>query len=110
MVPGSRANSEETRGLIKGTVVQQTHVDGYCISTVQISDTVKLLDQTLSIFQLEDRADLGAPGDYETMVFRHDGETVTDWGELDFARYGTEEAALLGHQAMVEKWANKPKI
>lgn len=38
--------------------------------------------------------------DYETMVFEDDN----CFGELDCDRYNTEEAAILGHEAMVERW------
>ena len=84
--------------------------NGYWVSTVLLGTTAKSLDSmisTISIFTgpLEDRADLSTPGDYETMVFRCDeaGE-VTDWQELDFRRYDTEDAAKVGHEEIVAKW------
>jgi len=46
----------------------------------------------------------GAPQLFETMVFASDGEEVTDWMDLDCARYATEDEALDGHTKMVEKW------
>jgi len=52
-------------------------------------------------------ADLRTPGDWETMVFLCDSEgKITDFCELDFARYETEEDAHTGHAKMTEKWLN----
>ena len=47
---------------------------------------------------------------FETMVFPYNSSSdkVTDWGELDMDRYSTEDEAIAGHKAMVEKWS-KPK-
>ena len=44
----------------------------------------------------------GPPLIFETMVFPNDG----DMGELDADRYSTEEEALAGHKAMVDKWSH----
>ena len=41
----------------------------------------------------------GPPLIFETMVFPKEGE----YGELDCNRYSTEEEAIAGHEAMVEK-------
>lgn len=88
--------------------------NGYFVSTIDrsTSEEMKMIDEVLgaltTLIPLGDRpADLSAPGDYETMVFKCDPESgeVLDWTELDFARYGTREAAYLGHEAHVEKWS-----
>jgi len=41
----------------------------------------------------------GPPLIFETMVFPKEGE----YGELDCNRYSTEEEAIAGHEAMVER-------
>lgn len=45
----------------------------------------------------------GPPLIFETMVFPSEKE----WSELDCRRYATEQEALAGHRAMVEKWENE---
>lgn len=48
------------------------------------------------------------PGGYfETMVFRADGEEITDWREVQCRRYETEDEALVGHASIVEEWRSK---
>lgn len=51
---------------------------------------------------LDHRFEEGAPLIFETMVF-----PKGSWAELDCNRYNTEESALAGHEAMVEKWRKK---
>ena len=41
---------------------------------------------------------------FETMVFASDGEEVTNWSDLDCARYASEGEAQYGHEKMVAKW------
>lgn len=42
---------------------------------------------------------------FETMVFNCDEDgVVTDWMDLDVAKYDTREEAIHGHEEMVEKW------
>ena len=45
----------------------------------------------------------GPPLIFETMVFTKDGEGRT----LDCERYSTEQEAIAGHEAMVEKWVSR---
>ena len=45
----------------------------------------------------------GPPLIFETMVF----SKLAGEGGLDSERYSTEEQAIAGHEAMVEKWINK---
>lgn len=45
----------------------------------------------------------GPPLIFETMVFPQDS-----WSEEECKRYSTEEQALAGHAAMVEKWRAMP--
>lgn len=92
---------------------------GYFVSTIWRSSVGLMIDRAISdmmaLFnvtpeEIGRKADLATPGDYETMVFR-----AEDWDssgprylpECDFARYETEEDALVGHQKMVEKWSVK---
>jgi hypothetical protein len=56
----------------------------------------------------------GPPLIFETMAFGVQPARwndvvldVSDWGELDMARYSTKEQALLGHAAMVQKFRRK---
>lgn len=51
--------------------------------------------------------DIGFGRSHETMIFAWDGEKVTNWGELDFAGYTSEDAARKGHEAMVEKYTDR---
>lgn len=77
----------------KKVVAKETLPNGYWVSTVWIG--------------LDHRFDgEGAPLIFETMVFSSTGggEGVDDWGEKDMERYSTEEEAIAGHAAMVEKW------
>lgn len=46
----------------------------------------------------------GPPLIFETMVFLGRGGGC----EIDVARYSTEEEALAGHKAMVQKWSARP--
>jgi hypothetical protein len=46
----------------------------------------------------------------ETMVFRHDGQRVTDWLELDARRYHTEEEAIEGHLEIALKWKHAGEL
>ena len=48
---------------------------------------------------------------YETMVFHADknGE-VTDWMDLDCARYPSQGFAEAGHRRIVAKWRKKAKV
>ncbi len=87
-------------------VVARTCLETHIVSTVKRSELVTALDTILGLTDdiLDRVAQLSAPGDYETMVFDSHEEEIIDWEERDFARYGTEEAALLGHEAMVKKW------
>ena len=70
------------------SVVRQTDLDnGAWVSTVWLG--------------LNHRFSEGPPLIFETMVFPRRGT----WGELDCQRYSTEEEALTGHEAMVQKWS-----
>ena len=77
--------------------VAETTLPGYWISTVWLGLDYGFGDDPKLIF--------------ETMVFPFNNtrDKVTDWGELDMDRYSTEEEAIAGHKAMVEKWS-KPKV
>lgn len=78
--------------------------NGYCVSTVSLGSPIStIFDPMLS---LVDRK-FASPGGYETMVFPQEDNNIIDWGELDFARYSTEEEAITGHHNMVEKWKAK---
>jgi hypothetical protein len=45
---------------------------------------------------------------YETMVFACDEKgLVTELIELDVLQYATEDAAVTGHQQMVDRWKNR---
>ena len=46
----------------------------------------------------------GPPLIFETMVFPSKGNST----DLDCDRYSSEEEALAGHKAMVEKWQKEP--
>ena len=48
---------------------------------------------------------------YETMVFKANkhGE-VTDWMDLDCARYPSQGFAEAGHRRIVAKWRKKAKV
>lgn len=81
--------------------------NGYQVSTVILSEEVLAMDNFLSILPLEDRADLSTLGDYETMVFPANEDGVTDWVEVDFRRYSSEEEAKIGHEEIVNKWLSK---
>ena len=82
----------------------------FLVSTVRRSPASQELDAAFALLGRmvgdEQTADmLDTKGEFETMVFgcNEDGD-VLDWGELDFARYDSEDAALAGHAAMVKKW------
>ena len=86
--------------------------NGYFVSTVKLGEITKQADKMItSLMNLYGvtATDLGRPanldmkGDYETMVFTHDGEH-RDSKEVAFARYTTEEEAREGHIEMVERW------
>ena len=62
----------------------QTHLNGYCVSTVH-----------LPVMHLG--------GQYESMIFKSDGEEVTDYLDLYCDRYETEELAREGHDNLVER-------
>lgn len=71
-------------------VAETTLTDGKWISTVWLG-----LDHNY----MHD----GPPLIFETMVFPSEG----DFGELDCERYSTEQEALAGHAALVEKWSKQ---
>jgi hypothetical protein len=72
--------------------IAHTVVDGYVISTVKLPGA-------------ENYPDLFGGHMYESMVFRADSDgTVTNWTEVDSLRYETEDAARLGHAALVAMW------
>jgi len=74
--------------------VASTVVGGYWVSTVWLG-----LDHSFGS---------GPPLIFETMVFPCDEKgNVTDWGDVDSERYSTEDEALSGHAAMVDKWSKK---
>lgn len=94
--------------------LRQTCVnDSYIISTILRRQEMQQLDELIEAFTslIGDvgRADLGTPGDYETMVFpgSNDGG-ISDWSELDFRRYDTEDEAHAGHEELVTKWLEMP--
>jgi hypothetical protein len=80
---------------VKSRVAEDTLPNGYWVSTVWIG-----LDHSFGGSK---------PLIFETMVFPHDGQNVTSWGELDSDRYSTEAEALAGHRSMVEKFAAMPR-
>lgn len=94
--------------------IARTLAGNYVVSTIYRDEFNKEVDATLSgignllglTAEVLDRADLETPGDYETMVFSCDtsGE-VTDWTEVDFARYDSEDLAREGHHLMVGRWS-----
>jgi hypothetical protein len=72
--------------------IARTVLNGYVISTVKLAGA-------------ENYPDLFAGHMYETLVFRADSDgTVTDWLEVDSLQYATEDAAHLGHAALVAMW------
>jgi hypothetical protein len=72
--------------------IARTMVDGYVVSTVKLPGA----DNYPALF---------AGHMYETLVFRADSDgTVTDWLEVDSLQYATEDAAHLGHAALVAMW------
>jgi hypothetical protein len=82
--------------------------DGRVVSTVKINESVKVMDNFLSMLPDSDRPYdkvRGDTQDFETMVFASED----DFDELDVERYSTPEEAHLGHLNMVEKWATKAK-
>lgn len=94
--------------------LRQTCVnDSYIVSTIRLNEDMARLDalvQTLAeLLDDHSRADLSTPGAYETMVFPGNNEDgVTDWTELDFRRYDSEDDAYDGHDEMVAKWLEMP--
>lgn len=86
--------------------------NGYVVSTIWRDSIGLEIDRLLGliseIFEYERGIAMKGSEDYESMVFRcdQDGE-ITDFTELDFRRYNTEEEARAGHQEMVEKWRTK---
>lgn len=72
-----------------GHVVAQTEVGEYWVSTVWLP--------------IDHAWFGGSPLRFESMVFKG-----TDMGELDMARYSTEEQALAGHAELVAKWRTAP--
>ena len=86
--------------------IKATQVGENVVSTVLLDSLMRPLDDLLGMFPIKGRADLHAPGDYETMVFSCDSEgEITDFTEKDFARYSTAEEAVKGHDLMVENWS-----
>jgi hypothetical protein len=76
--------------------IARTMVDGYVVSTVKLPGA----DNYPALF---------AGHMYETLVFRADSDgTVTDWLEVDSLPYATEDAAHLGHAALVAMWKTTP--
>ena len=48
--------------------------------------------------------------EWETMVFRSNPEgKVSQWRDLDRAKYGTSDQAKEGHRKMLTKWDSTPK-
>ena len=94
--------------------LRQTAVDGgYIVSTIRLKDELRTIDGLIgmlnSVIGDIGRADLSAPGSYETMVFPGTAEDgIQDWSELDFRRYTTEAEALAGHDELVERWNAMP--
>ena len=73
----------------------------WVVSTVRLQEALLPIDKALSIF----KPGLGAPGPYETMVFRGDKEgNITDWTDREMARYPSAQAAKTGHAKMVRRW------
>lgn len=72
--------------------IARTVVDGYVVSTVKLPGA-----------ELYPRVFNGHM--YESLVFRTDSDgTVTNWTEVDGLQYATEDAAHLGHAALVAMW------
>ena len=68
------------------------------------SDTVKLLGGEYVWIDTCYTFDHG----YETMVFKCDENgNVENWKDLDCDRYSSQQAAIEGHDNMVEKWKNR---
>lgn len=44
---------------------------------------------------------------FETMVFSVDNSGITDFSDGEQERYSTEQEALIGHEKMVKKYAEK---
>lgn len=70
-------------------VLQETLPNGKWVSTVWLG--------------LDHQFGKGPPLIFETMVFPKEG----DYRDSDCERYSTEEEALKGHEAMVEKWSKQ---
>lgn len=85
--------------------------NGYTVSTVILLQEHAVIDGFISLMASvvgdTERADLSTPGNYETMVFASENGEITNWTELDFRRYDTEEEARAGHEEVVEIWLNK---
>ena len=97
----------------KNLVDWTTLPNGYVVSTIERSEIGQTFDSLLQTF-IEaivgdtGRADLAQEGDYETMVFPFADGEISDWCELDFARYENHEEALEGHARMVTRWKEMP--
>ena len=93
------------------TVESTVLSNGYLVSTIALSEQLAPLDSLIATFAElvgdTERAKLGTPGGYETMVFAAENGEVTNWLELDFRRYATEEEARAGHEEIVETWLKK---
>lgn len=101
--------------LLTQTLAADVLSNGYLVSTIncRINEDLAALDGLIGVVQtlagVPDEENMAAPGQYETMVFDCDPETgeVGDYAHLDFARYGTEDAAREGHEAHVAKWMQR---
>lgn len=76
-------------------IVSRTEVGPYRVSTVWLG-----LDH--GHLRWDQDADY-QPIIFETMVFGRDEEGDPGWEDFDMERYSTEEQALAGHRAMVDK-------
>lgn len=75
-----------------------TYVGPWRVSTVDLRHPGNPLGAFVNAFD----ALMGEKHRFETMVFRGEGYT-----ELDRGRYDSKDAALAGHDAMVERWSRR---
>lgn len=69
--------------------IEETTIGSYWVSTVWLG--------------LNHAFDEGPPMIFETMVFPQEDGVISDWADLEVARYTTESEARVGHAEMVER-------
>jgi hypothetical protein len=92
-------------------VIAQTQLEKVWVSTVELKELTRLLDNIIEVFapfDMKDRPGLQTKASefvYETMVFpSDDGDGPSNFEELDCERYNSLDDANVGHARMVEKW------